>query len=405
VSNVTVSKFLHSVANFQFLFVIILTIFTAFVAEPYMSIFSKSVVFSISNFIRSLLLFLLPLLILPYIVNVFTRLKASSVLLISLIILLVLVSNFSAIIVGYIGDTIFMPKMQPSNLLQIKSHSHVTSLFEFMFPELISIEKTIIIGFIVGILLNFSHNKKIEKIFEEYYKLANFFFQKIMTPLIPLYIFGIIIKLNHEAELKKSFSLFGNMFLTIIFIQILYLLLLFFIGSNFKLSVAWQRLKNSFPAALTGFCTMSRVVSLPVILNSAEKNCKNPLIARVTAPMIMNAHAIGECISLPIVILTVMKINDLVVPDFATYLKFAIVLALAQFSAVSIPGGSLIILMPFLSSYFGFSQDMIALMFAFDIFFDSIGTAMNTFGDLAFISFIDKIWAKFSKKDEAIEIT
>jgi Na+/H+-dicarboxylate symporter len=152
-----------------------------------------------------------------------------------------------------------------------------------------------------------------------------------------------------------------------------------------------QAFKNSLDAAIVGFSTMSSVVTMPVTLKAAEKNIKDAKVARITISTTVNCHAIGECISLPFIALTIYFISFGMLPDLSTYIHFAFFVAIAQFGGVAVPGGSIIIVLPFLSSYLNFSDEMTSLIIALSIFTDPIGTANNVLGNSAFAIIIYRI--------------
>jgi Na+/H+-dicarboxylate symporter len=58
--------------------------------------------------------------------------------------------------------------------------------------------------------------------------------------------------------------------------------------------------------------------------------------------------------------------------------------AVAQFSGVSVPGGSIIVILPFLTQYLGFTNEMCSMIIALSIFLDPVGTANNVLGNGAF---------------------
>jgi Na+/H+-dicarboxylate symporter len=206
-----------------------------------------------------------------------------------------------------------------------------------------------------------------------------------------------MLKITHEINFIILLPIFGNIICLVTLVQVIYIGFLFFIVCGGNWVYMRSAIKNSLSAGMVGFSSMSSIVTMPVTLKAAEKNTTNSEVTRITISTTVNCHDIGGCISLPMIALTIIYINSLTFPDFTTYIWFAILAAFFQFSSVSVPGGSVAIILPLLTKNLGFNNEMVSLLIALAICLDPIETANNVMGNSVFAIFIDKIFNKVKR--------
>lgn len=389
--------------RFKFLLFILAIMTSVLTVGSYLPVETKRMAYTLSNFIRTGLMFLLPFLVLPFIVSSISLMKSKGIILVFSLIFLITLSNFVSICIGGVLSSTFVPMMSLETTFNPGDAQTLEALYEFELEPLLSIETILMIGFVLGIALSFSKNNVINGYVETTKKFSTFFFQKIFIPLMPVYIFGTLLKLDVENDFAQVFRDFGSVILMIVLVQLSYITFMFWVGNKFSFSKAIACLKNCLPAWLLGFSTMSSLVTMPVTLKAAEENLEDKNIAQVAITSTVNCHDVGECISLTVIAMTVLLMSSgMVFPEFSLFIKFAFILAVAQFTGVSVPGGSVVIIIPLLTRYFNFSPEMIGLVATLSIFMDPIGTAHNVLGNSAFALIIKRYFRmiqKFSKKD------
>jgi Na+/H+-dicarboxylate symporter len=150
------------------------------------------------------------------------------------------------------------------------------------------------------------------------------------------------------------------------------------------------------PAASVGFSAMSSAAALPLTIMASEKNVTNKEVARSCIPATVSIHLIGDCLAIPIFAFACLKNFGHLDPSFLSYLYFAIYFVLAKFSVAAIPGGGIIVMLPILEAYLGFSGEMMSLITALYLLFDPVITTANILGNGAFCKLVDRsyIWAQ-----------
>lgn len=359
----------------------------------------KTFAYTLSHVIRQILLFLLPFLIFPFIVTSTSTLKTQGAYLISTILIMVTLSNFVAIMIPYFVGQVGIPLLKIPADYEIYQAQKLDTLVDFQLEPWLQIEYTMVIALVLGLGIGLSRTIILDKFFHHYEHLAKRFFTHIFMPTLPVYVVGTVIKIAHEMDFKPLISMFSGMVILIVGTQLTYIAFLYYLGSGMSLKRTWVSIKNVLPSGIVGLSTMSSMVTLPLTLKAAEKNLpEDPDGARVTVTTTVNCHTVGECLSLPLIALTLYYMTHGVFPQLDTYIVFAFFVAIAQFGGVSIPGGSIIIILPFLVKDLGFSNEMCSMIMALSIFLDPVGTAHNVLGNGAFAMLVYRVQTMFIRR-------
>src|SRR5690606_2157082 len=97
---------------------------------------------------------------------------------------------------------------------------------------------------------------------------AAFILNKMFIPVVPFFILGFILKMEHEGTLVFVLKQYGPVYLLIAAVQLGYLLLLFAIGAKLNPKTWITYLQNMLPPIITGVSTMSSAAALPFSLTA-----------------------------------------------------------------------------------------------------------------------------------------
>lgn len=391
-------KMVQKIFEFKFiLFILAIMVFVLSFGDA-LPMNVKVAAYSASALIRMLLLFLIPFLVLPFIVCAIASLRTRGPVLVFSLIFIILISNIVSSLVGSGVGALFVQGMDLKTVFDQGDAHELASWISFELKPIVEIEITLLIGFCIGFYLSLWPNEKTIDFFEKFKSLSHGFFDKVFIPILPLYIFGMLLQIDAANDFRTVFDDFGNILLLIFATQILYIFFLFWFGARFSLSRTISCIRNSIPAGLFGFSTMSSLVTMPVTLEAAEENLNDKKIAEIAIPTTVNVHVVGESISMGIFTVSIYLIaNAMALPDFSSFVYFIVILALAQFTAVSVPGGSTVVIIPILTTYLGFSPEMIGLLTTLAIFVEPIGTAFNVLGNSAFALVIERYFGLLEK--------
>lgn len=337
--------------------------------------------FTISCLLKEALMTILPVMIFSYIFAAIVSLEKNAPILIIFILVMVVISNAIVTFTSYgIGATI-LPFITMSKGTAISLNSQMTSYFSLGIPQIISPNKAMISGMILGLIFCYLKMPKVSNFADKLQNIVNLFLKKCFIPVLPLYVLGFVLKMQYEGELTILLQNYAQVFILICISLTAYILLMYYIGSNFSWNKCKQSLKNMAPAGLTGFSTISSAVPVPLTIIATEQNTQDKQFSRLIIPATVNIHMIGHGVSIPITALTILMLSGQPIPSFETFAIFVMYFCMAKFSATAVPGGGIIVILPFLQSKLGFTAEMSSIIIMLDILQDAILTVGNVMGN------------------------
>ena len=377
---------------------LIIAIFAAFFLSDVFNLETIRFFFSISCGLKEILMGVLPFVILSYILAAILSMEQRAPLLIFSIIALVTLSNAFTVLVSYGVGVSLLPLLTfGSTSVLSEIQDTVTPLFSLPIPEILAPDQSLLLGIIVGLIFSFIKVPAITALAQDMRHYVTVFLQKAFIPLLPLYVFGFILKMDYEDTLMILIKNSGHIFGLIWVFILAYLAMLYFIVSGFRLNRFFEIIRNMLPAGITGFSTMSSAATMPITLAATEKNMGDDQFADLVIPTTVNIHLMGDALAIPILALAVLSLSGMPLPTFENYLLFVIYFCLAKFSVAGIPGGGIIVMLPILQKYLGLSAEMASLLTTIYIIQDPIFTSANVMGNGAFALLTRKVTGREPK--------
>lgn len=375
----------------------------------YLSLGVKEFTYAISLSLKSILEFLLPIIIFAYLSSCILSFKKGVLTFVVILLGTVFISNFIATLAGYGSSLAFLEKINTATNVTPSSTCEVlVPTWSLNLRKLVSNDKALYAGLLCGLIFSFMRSigtsrnirsltvasKKFEDFADMLKKASTFFLIRIFIPLVPLFILGFIINLKHEGTLGQIITSYAPIFIFTVTVQILYCSLLFAIVAKFNFNRWYTYIRNAIPAVIAGFSTMSSAAAMPLTLLGAEKNTENPNMARILIPATVNIHMIGNAITISIMAMSFLLTFGIPFPSFQTYVLFGMSFAISQFAVAAVPGGGILVMLPLLQQYMGFTAEMSSILTALYILFDAPLTASNIMGNSVFAIFLNKIFTK-----------
>ncbi len=355
----------------------------------------KSTLFALSLSIKEALLMVLPFIIFSFLISSVGALQKGALSFVVIAFLMVIVSNFTATsFAGFLG----MFTLEALDTIQpfAKSGTELAPLWDLDFPHFLSNDAALFSGLFVGIILSMTGFEKGQHLAQKAQHYALRFLKFFFIPVIPIFVLGFILKMEFDGVLDLIVQNYLSVFVAITVLAFTYITLLYGLAAGFKPEKWFKSIRNMIPALVTGFSTMSSASALPLITTASEKTSKNPIVNGVV-PLSINIHMIGDCFSLSILGLAIMVSFGVPLPTPQAFLMFTVFFVIARFSVAAVPGGGVIVILPVLEKYLGFSPEMLSLILALYILFDPIATSANVFGNGAFALLFEKIYSKLHK--------
>ena len=350
----------------------------------------KAFLYAVSLCIKEGLIFCLPFVIFSLLFSSISRLGHRAFRVVLTIFPLICCSNFLNTMLSYGVSKVLSGQRECYSEVLSGSTSVLEASFHVSLTPLFSNDAALVCGLILGLLLR-PVSKPAAMTCERAASVVTSIFFKILLPLMPLFIVGMMFKMQHDGILSSVCGFYLPVLLGFALSACGWILLQYILFAKGSLSKAAMYVKNVFPAVATAFGSASSAAAMPLSLKAAEKNCSDPANADIIIPSTVNVHLVGDCFFIPMFALSVLQSFGLPFPNFGVYLLFALHFVLAKFAVAAVPGGGVLVMLPILQNYLGLTPDMLALVTAIYILFDPIITACNVAGNGAFAIFFDRV--------------
>ncbi|MGN7678704.1 MAG: cation:dicarboxylate symporter family transporter [Anaplasma sp.] len=347
----------------------------------------RSFSYAVSLSIKEVLVFVLPFIVFSIVYRSVNRLQSSNAIkIVATLIVMVILLNAVAISSAYfVGMSI--ASADSGTVVHGEAHSDggLVPSYVIHLPPLVSSVKAVIVGFLCGLALPKIRVWRSSKALADILAgISTFFLEKIFVPIMPIFIVGLVFKMQSDNLTDVLQSNAEMVFYMLVAISV-YLLLLYGMGASFVPGKIFHRIKNMLPATLLGFTTMSSLVTMPLVIQSAKKDLKNPNIIDMVVPAVINIHMLGDCFFIIVTSLVISGMFGTLAHVTALDAIFFMLSFLASmFAIVGVPGGGVIVMLPIIERYLHFSPTMSSLITTLYVLFDPMITSVNLLGNGAF---------------------
>lgn len=259
----------------------------------------------------------------------------------------------------------------------------------------------LILSFMLGIGISFAQGNVLKRGFDEFKDIIMLVINKVIIPLLPLYIFGIFLSMTVSGQVAGVLSAFIKIVVLVFVLTAILLLIQFIFAGLIAKANPFKSLRIMMTAYLTALGTQSSAATIPVTYQQALKLGIDKDIAGFVIPLCATIHLSGSMLKITVCAMAVMMMNGQVI-DPEIFIGFIFILGVTMVAAPGVPGGAIMAAVGVLTSVLGFSEESIGLMIALYIGMDSFGTAANVTGDGAISLIIDKIYKKKAVSDETL---
>lgn len=357
-----------------------------------------SILATFNSIFGNFLGFIIPLIILGFVVCGIADLGGAAGKMLGLTTLLAYGSTLiSGFLDFFISSKIFPSFIKASISFDANNpeQSLLPPIFKIDMPPVMSVMSALILAFLLGLGIASIKGKTLYNMCFEFQEIIQKVIKNIIIPLIPIHILGIFANMTYAGEVKSIFSVFWKVFLIIILIQFGIILFQFTVAGALNKKNIFKLLRNQASGYLTALGTQSSAATIPVNLDVAEKNGVSKGVREFVIPLCATIHLSGSTITLTCCSIAVMLLNNMPF-SFTTFAGFIAMLGITMVAAPGVPGGAVMAALGVLQSNLGFSEAQLALMIALYIAQDSFGTACNISGDNAIALIVDKF--KFKNK-------
>lgn len=214
--------------------------------------------------------------------------------------------------------------------------------------------------------------------------------EKILIPLLPLYILSIFAEIAFNGQVSSVLSVFIKIIGIIFVLHIALLIFQYLIAGFISRKNPFKAMATMFPAYVTALGTQSSSATIPITLQQTLNNGVSVRIAGFVIPLCATIHLSGSTMKITACALALMILNQTPY-DFELFAGFIMMLGVIMVAAPGVPGGAIMAALGLLQTMLGFDAQQQGLMIALYIAMDSFGTACNVMGDGAIAMIIDRI--------------
>ena len=276
---------------------------------------------------------------------------------------------------------------------QAEAVDNLAPFFDVHIEPIMGVMTALVMAFMFGMGAAVCKTETMKKFIDDAQKIIETVIQYTIIPLLPLFIFGIFLKMSASESTGSIMPVFGKVIVVVIILHVGLLLIQYCIAAAIARRNPFKLLWNMLPAYATALGTSSSAATIPVTLRQVLKNDVNPSIAHFCVPLCATIHLAGSTLKITAFAMAVVLITGrpLTLTDFA---PFIFLLGITMVAAPGVPGGAIMAATAILQSVLGFNDENVALMITLYIATDSFGTACNVCGDGAIAVVVNQIAGK-----------
>ncbi|WP_460322305.1 dicarboxylate/amino acid:cation symporter [Alkalibacterium psychrotolerans] len=362
---------------------------------------------TVSSLFSSLLSFIIPLMIVGYVVKGISDLTQGAGKLLGLNALLAYSSTLIGGFIAYLLASSLFPLFIDASVRNTvqEETAGLEPLFTLPLEPLFGVTSAIVFAFLFGIFISWLREEGKGEVmygfFTEFGAIITLILKTIIIPGLPIYIFGNFMNLSYTGTAFSLLSVFWRVLLVVIGLQLFLILIMFLLAGFYTGKNPLYLLKNQIPGYFTALGTQSSAATIPVNMECAKNNGVSKEIREFVIPLSATIHLMGSIITITSCVTAVLLMFDMP-HGFGMMASFIATLGVAMVAAPGAPGGAIMSALPFVYMVgIDPSGTLGNLLITLYITQDSFGTAANVSGDNAIALVIDKIYSSYFLKEPA----
>ena len=335
--------------------------------------------------------FLVPLIILALVTAAIANTERNAGKMLTSTLIIVFASTiFSGLFSYGVGDGILPLFIQEDKTIALapQEQGAFASFFQIQLPPPLDVMSALVLALMLGLGIRSSSATGLKKGISELQDVVMLSIERVLIPLLPLYIYGIFLHMAAAGEVVELLKDFVLVLLLVVALQLVWALLLYLIAGISIRTNPFKLMWNMLPASLFAFATSSSAATIPITLKQTRKIVGNDDTTSFVIPLCANLHIPGLNIHVVLCAMALMLSTGMEI-NLMTFIVFILMLAITCVAAPGIPGGSVAVL-PVLASVLGFSPELQALCLSLCIAMDAPITAVNVLCDGAVAIMVDK---------------
>src|SRR5690606_38763098 len=147
---------------------------------------------------------------------------------------------------------------------------------------------------------------KLAEVAYDFEHIISFVIEKVIIPLLPLFIFGIFLDMTYSGKVLMILNVFVKIIGVIFALHIILLLFQFIIAGAISKKNPFKLLATMMPAYFTALGTQSSAATIPVTLAQVKKTGISDEIASFVIPLCATIHLAGSTLKIVACVIALM---------------------------------------------------------------------------------------------------
>ena len=358
------------------------------------------VVVSLQYILNQLIMFCVPLIVIGFIAPSITRLGSNATKMLGVAVIIAYVSSVAAAFMSTAAGYLLIPHLSiVENIEGLKELPAV--VFQLDIPQIMSVMSALALSLMLGLAAVWTKSERTIGLLEEFQNIVLKIVEKIVIPVLPIYICATFCNLSYEGTITKQFPAFLQIIAIVLIGHFVWMAILYGIAGLYSGKRPSEVFKHYGPAYLTAVGTMSSAATLSVALKCARKSkvLRKDLID-FGIPLFANIHLCGSVLTETFFCMAISLLLYGEMPTVGTMILFCVLLGVFAIGAPGVPGGTVMASLGLVVGVLGFDAAGTALVIAIFALQDSFGTACNVTSDGALTLFLTGYAEKHGIKEE-----
>ncbi len=370
----------------------LLVLLTYILIASYLPLEVHQLFYTISLFIKDILIWLMPLTVGFFIANAVTSFERRAPLFVFLLVLFEAFSNLSSVWYAFATANCAAEFVPSCSRLALESDFSALWRLHATSPAWWSAEKGSIVGLLLGCVTAFSKETFLERGIRQGKEVMEWILTQVFARLIPFFVLGFAAHMYQTKLLNHVITHYSILVLWLTSFLFLYLMFLFALGAGFSMRRLLSNIKNLLPAGAVALMSGCSLSTMPWTIEGAAKNLQNPALAKAIIPATTNIQQIGDCITQAFLCFLIYRHFYGQNPDLMTWINFSVIFVLARFATAAVLGGAIFIMLPVYETYLSFNAEMIAIILTLNVILDPLITSCNVLANGALCRVFERVW-------------
>ena len=357
----------------------------------------------IKNILNQVISFIVPLIVIGFIAPSITKLGSNASKMLGVALVLAYGSSLLAALLSMGAGYAIIPNLTFGAATELREIP--ADVFGLTIPQIMPVMSALAFSVMIGLAAVWTKAKVVTNLLAEFQNIVLELVNKIVIPILPVYIALTFTCLAYEGTITKQLPIFLIAVVIVIVGHYIWLTVLYVAAGMYSGKSFMEVLKHYGPAYITAIGTMSSAATLSVALKCAQKSkvLRDDMV-EFGVPLFANIHLCGSVLTEVFFVMIVSKVLYGTLPAVGTMVLFCVLLGVFAVGAPGVPGGTVMASLGLITGVLGFGEDGTALMLAIFAIQDSFGTACNVTGDGALTLFLTGYAEKHNIEKQSISV-